>query len=228
MKTPVVDYRRFRLSRLKDPEFAHLKLLWGWVVYFILYFLTENGIPPERCHPMHCALDDQIPFCEWFVIPYVAWYGMIVFSLVWFGLYDIGSFRSLSIYITVTQVIAMAAYILLPSRQDLRPQVFPRENLCTALVAFLYAIDTNTGVCPSLHVAYSLAMASVWTRAREVTGGWKWLIWLFLLTVCLSTMLIKQHSALDVLAALPVCLAAELLVFGRGGALSGVSGEPGP
>ncbi len=215
MKTPVVDYRRFRPSRLNDPEFAHLKLLWGWAAYFILYFLTENGIPPERCHPMHCALDDQIPFCEWFVIPYVAWYGMIVFSLVWFGLYDIGSFRSLSIYITITQVIAMAAYILLPSRQDLRPEVFPRENFCTAMVSFLYTIDTNTGVCPSLHVAYSIAMASVWCRAGEVSKAWKTLILLFLALVCLSTMFIKQHSALDVLAAVPTAMAGEWYLYHR-------------
>ena len=46
MKTPVVDYRRFRFSRLNTPEFSHLKLLAGWLAYFALYFLTENLIPP--------------------------------------------------------------------------------------------------------------------------------------------------------------------------------------
>ena len=50
MKKPVVDYRQFRLSRLNDPQFSHLKLLLGWVVYFLFYFLTENFIPPESCH----------------------------------------------------------------------------------------------------------------------------------------------------------------------------------
>lgn len=33
--------------------------------------------------------------------------------------------------------------------------------------------------------------------------------------ICLSTMFIKQHSAVDVFAALPVCLLAEGLVYGR-------------
>ena len=45
MKKPVVDYRQFRLSKINEPQFAHLKLLLGWVVYFLFYFLTENFIP---------------------------------------------------------------------------------------------------------------------------------------------------------------------------------------
>ena len=33
--------------------------------------------------------------------------------------------------------------------------------------------------------------------------------------ICLSTMFIKQHSAVDFFAALPVCLLAEGIVYGR-------------
>ena len=99
MKTPVVDYRTFRLRKLGEPQFAHLKLLLGWVGYFILYFLTENLIPVENCHPVHTWLDDLIPFCEWFLIPYVFWYGLIVFSLGYFLLYNVDSFKRLQTYI---------------------------------------------------------------------------------------------------------------------------------
>ena len=70
MRKPVVDYRTFRLRRLNEPQFSHLKYLLGWVGYFILYFLTENLIPAENCHPVHCRLDDIIPFNELFLIPY--------------------------------------------------------------------------------------------------------------------------------------------------------------
>ena len=42
MKNPVVDYREFRFSKINDPSYSHLKLLLGWVVYFILYFLTDS------------------------------------------------------------------------------------------------------------------------------------------------------------------------------------------
>ena len=47
MKKPVVNYKEFRLRKLNDPQFSHLKLLLGWVGYFALYFITENFIPVE-------------------------------------------------------------------------------------------------------------------------------------------------------------------------------------
>lgn len=213
MKTPVVDYREFRLSKLNDPAFSHLKLLLGWVVYFAMYFLTENLIPAEKCYSVHCWIDDVIPFHEAFLIPYVGWYGLIVFSLGYFALYNIDSFKKLSKYIIVTQVVAMAIYILFPSRQDLRPEVFPRENILTTCVAFLYRMDTNTGVCPSLHVAYSMGIASVWLKEKGIKPIWKVLVVVFVIAICLSTMFIKQHSAVDFFAALPICLLAEWLVF---------------
>ncbi len=213
MKKPVVDYRQFRPHKLNDPQFSHLKLLFGWVVYFVLFFLTENLIPAEQCAPVHIWLDDVIPFCEWFLIPYVFWYGLIVFSLVYFGLYNIQSFRNLSKYIIITQMTAMAIYILFPNRQDLRPEVFPRDNFLTQCIGLLYSLDTNTGVCPSLHVAYSLGIASVWLKEQDVKRIWKVLVMVAVALICLSTMFIKQHSALDFFAALPVCALAERIVF---------------
>ncbi len=215
MKKPVVDYREFRLNKLKDPKFAHLNLLFGWVVYFIFYFLTENLIPVEKCTPVHCFIDDIIPFCEVFLIPYVFWYLLIVFSLVYFGLYNIDSFKNLSKFIIITQVTAVIIYILFPSRQDLRPDVFPRDNLLTSGVALLYSVDTNTGVCPSLHVAYSMGILSVWLKEKNAFFWWKVFVTVAVILICLSTMFIKQHSAVDFFAAIPVSILAELTVFGK-------------
>ena len=212
MRKPVVDYRRFRPGMGRTPEFAHLRLLWGWVFYFALYLLTENLIPPERCVPMHLWVDDVIPFREWFVIPYVFWYFLVGGSLVYFLLYNIGSFRRLQIYLIVTQVLGMTICILFPNRQDLRPAVFPRDNALSRMVGLIYRIDTSTGVCPSFHVAFSLAVASVWLREKDVPPAWKAFVLICAVLICLSTMFIKQHSAADVLCAMPVCLAAEIVV----------------
>ena len=212
MKKPVVDYRKLRLRTLRTPAYSHLLLLLGWVAYFALYFITENLIPAERCHVIHCALDDAIPFCEWFVLPYVLWYALVAGSLAWFVLYDIGSFRALSVYIMVTQALGMACYILYPSIQLLRPAVFPRDNVLTRIIGFLYSFDTPTGVLPSLHVAYSLGLISVWFRSADASRLWKGLLAVLVAVIILATFFIKQHSVLDALAAIPVCAAAELVV----------------
>ncbi|MBQ6570480.1 MAG: phosphatidic acid phosphatase [Clostridia bacterium] len=213
MKKPVVDYREFRLSKLNTPQFSHLKLLGGWIVYFALYFLTENLIPVEKCHVIHCGLDDIIPFCEWFLLPYVFWYALIVFSLGYFALYDIDSFKKLQSFIMVTQACAMIVYILYPNCQNLRPTEFVNENFLTDCIRFLYAFDTNTGVCPSLHCAYSIGIASVWLKTKDVSRYWKAFVVFSVAVICISTTFIKQHSAVDFFAALPVCVIAEILVF---------------
>ena len=215
MKTPAIDYRKLRLNNINSPQYRHLLLLLGWVGYFILYFITENLIPVEKCHPIHCRLDDMIPFCDWFVIPYVSWYLLIVASLLWFLLYSVESFKKMQTYIIVTQVIAMSVYIIYPNCQNLRPETFPHENVLTWILGSIYAFDTNTGVCPSLHVAYSLGIASVWLREKDVDTVRKGFIVLCVILICLSTMFIKQHSAADFFAALPVCMVAEGVVYGK-------------
>lgn len=215
MKKPVVDYKTFRLSRINEPQFSHLKLLLGWLGYFALYILTENLIPSENCHVVHCALDDIIPFCEFFLIPYVGWYFLIVASLLYFMLYNVESFKKLQIYIIITQVAAMIIYISFPNMQELRPEIFPRDNIFTEAISLLYAVDTNTNVCPSLHVAYSIGIASVWLKEKGVSRWWKVFIVIAVILICFSTAFIKQHSVVDFFAALPVCLLAEGMVFGK-------------
>lgn len=211
----MVDYRQFRLKRINEPQFAHAKLWLTWLVYFALYFLTENLIPAEKCHVMHCFLDDLIPFNEYFLIFYTGWYLLVAGSLLYYFFYDVGRFRELDLYIFVTQMAAMACYIFFPSRQDLRPEVFPRENFFTWVMGLIYTFDTNTGVCPSLHVAYSLAIVSVMLKDTELKKTTKVLVTVFSILVCLSTAFVKQHSVLDILAALPVVLLGEIMIYGK-------------
>ena len=209
------DYSGFSLSRIREPRFSHLLLLGGWLVYFSLYFLTENLIPYERCHPVHCALDDLIPFNEFFVCFYVGWYLLVAGSLAFTLFFDVPRFRKLQVYIMLTQLFAMIWYILWPSRQDLRPEVFQNENLFTWILGLIYSFDTPTGVCPSLHAAYSLAILSVGLKMPYLPKWLKLLLTADVLLICAAVCFVKQHSAVDVFAAAGMCLVIEGLVYGR-------------
>ena len=215
MRKPVVDYRSFRLSKINTPQFSHLKYLLGWVGYFVLYLLTENLIPRENCYVVHSVVDDLIPFCEVFVIPYVFWYALVAGSLLWFALYNVDGFKKLSTYIIITQIIAMTVYIIFPNCQNLRPDVFARDNIFTKLVGLIYTVDTSTNVCPSLHVGYSPGILSVWLREKTASKAVKIFVAVTVLLVCMSVTFIKQHSFVDVIAAIPMCLIAEYIVFYR-------------
>lgn len=215
MRKPIVDYREFRLSKIRQSQYNHLLYLLGWVGYFILYFLTENLIPYEKCHPIHCWLDDVIPFCEFFVIPYVGWYLLIILSLIYFAFYNPENFKNMSKYMIITQILAMIIYIVFPNRQDLRPEMFARDNVFADIMGILYRIDTNTGVCPSLHVAISIGIASTWLREKTASKSCKTFIVAFCALVCISVAFVKQHSVVDIFAALPVCFIAEYITFIR-------------
>ena len=215
MKKTIYDYRGFSLRRLNEPRFAHVKLLGGWIGYFILYFITENLIPLENCHVIHIPLDDLIPFDEFFVIFYVGWYVLVVGALAYTFFFDIENFRNVQTFIMITQAIAMLCYIVYPSVQDLRPAVFPRQNFLTWLLGIIYGFDTPSGICPSLHVAYSIGILSAALKDRTWKPWFKAGLAVFVVMICLSVCFVKQHSALDVFAALPVCLVAEGIIYGK-------------
>lgn len=62
----MVDYRAFRFHKLNTPEFRHLKYLLFWPVYGLLFLTVERLWIRDSYYPMHCALDDRIPFCVFF------------------------------------------------------------------------------------------------------------------------------------------------------------------
>lgn len=83
-------------------------------------------------------------------------------------------------------------------------------------MAWFYTFDTNTNVCPSIHVMGSLAvLTAAWHTPRFRTAGWRAAFAAAAVLICLSTVFLKQHSVLDVIAALPICLAAYLAVRRR-------------
>ena len=194
----------------------HPHMWWGLYlpVYLTMFFIIEHLIT-DNYWATQTAIDDYIPFCEWFLIPYVFWYFLIVFTLLYLMLYHVEGFKRFQIFIIVTQVVAMAIYIIYPNRQDMRPEVFPRENFLTACIGLLYRQDTPTGVCPSLHVAYSMGIASAWLKEKDVGKWFKAFIIVAVVFICLATMFIKQHSAVDFFVALPVCLLAEGIAYGK-------------
>jgi len=53
--------------------------LWIPIAYAIFYFPTFKWLNAHNFprYYIGCRLDDLIPFCEWFVIPYVAWFFII-------------------------------------------------------------------------------------------------------------------------------------------------------
>ena len=208
---PAVDYRNVRLSNLNTDAHRHLLLLLYWPVYGLLFLFVERFYPVDHYTVMHCGLDDIIPFCEWFLIPYLFWFVYLVGMHLYTLLYDVDSFKRMMKYIILTYTAAILIYLIWPTCQELRPAAFERDNFLTRFIAGFYQFDTNTNVCPSIHVIGSLAVmeAGLWTK--HLSRGWKTWFVITAVLICISTVFMKQHSVLDILAAIPICILAHFL-----------------
>lgn len=212
----MVDYRVFRLHKLNTPEFRHLKYLLFWPVYGFFFLLVERLWIRESYTPIHCPLDDQIPFCEYFLIPYLLWFVFLIGIQIYTLLYDTESFKRFMKFIIVSYSLAIIIYMLFPNCQELRPIIFERNNIFTKFMEGFYQFDTNTNVCPSIHVIGSIAvMICGWNCKSLNTSGWRIFFWISAFLISISTVFLKQHSVLDILAAIPVCVAAYFAAYGR-------------
>ena len=213
----MIDYRKFRFSKLNTPQFAHLKLLLFWPVYGMAFFFVERISTDRVWRVMHCALDDLIPFCEYFVIFYCLWYVLLIGVGLYLLFRDRDAFRRYMQFLAITFFLSELIWILVPNGQDLRPAVMPRDNLFTALISALYRIDTNTNVFPSVHVVGAVGAAlAVWDshslRHRKML---RWGVVVLAALICVSTLFVKQHAILDVVSGLMLSLLAALPVYRR-------------
>ena len=212
----MVDYRNFRFSKLNTPEFQHLKYLVFWPVFGVLFLTVERLWIRDHYISIHCSLDDLIPFCEYFLIPYLFWFVFLIGMHLYTLLFDTESFKKLMRFIIVSYSLSMMIYIVFPNCQELRPLVFERDNLFTRFLAGFYQFDTNTNVCPSIHVIGSVAvMVSAWNSRHFHTPGWRIIFGVVTILISMSTVFLKQHSVLDVFAAVPVCILAYYAAYGR-------------
>lgn len=215
LERPVCDYRQLRLHNLGSSEFSHLKLLLYWPLFGIAFFFAERLYKPVSYTEMYCPIDDYIPFEEIFLIPYMFWFlylvGMHVFTLF----YDTESFVKLMKLIILTYTAALIVFLLFPTVQHLRPIHFERDNIFTRFMAAFYKFDTNTNVCPSIHVIGSLAVwfTSLHCKAFQ-SSGWRIAFGVSAFLISISTVFLKQHSIIDLIVALPICIAAYFIVYG--------------
>ena len=153
----------------------HPHMWWGLYlpVYLTMFFIIEHLIT-DNYWATQTAIDDYIPFCEWFIFPYDAW----AFLLVAIGLYlivkDGEGFRRYMWTIMITFTTATVFCALVPNGQDLRPAVMEHHNIAAWLLQNTYALDTNTNVFPSVHVLGVIAAVSaVWHTPGLRKWGWR-------------------------------------------------------
>ena len=187
-------------------------------LYLAGFFLEEHFIDGSAPYLVsYMPIDAHIPFCEWWYIFYVLWYPLLGGVGLYLAFRDPKGFKRYMTYIGVSFFTALLLFALFPNGQDLRPDLdtLGRENLFTRLIGVLYASDTNTNVCPSLHVVGSLAawFAVLHNDRLRRTRWVPIVVGVLACLISISTVMIKQHSLLDMIVGVPYALFLYRLLY---------------
>lgn len=184
------------------------------VFYLFAFQWLEKNVVPK--YIIHCKLDEVIPFCEVFIIPYIFWFPYIIGSFLWFCRRGWEDYKKLCQMVFSGLTICLIIYYVFPTGLNLRLASSPHETgALYNLVVMLRAIDTPTNVCPSIHVMNTVmvfqAVCSLdHLKHRRLTIAIHFVI---MVLICLSTVLLDQHSVIDVVCGAMMSFVLHGLVY---------------
>lgn len=196
----------------------HGLLLLYFAIYLPWFGHLEKTVT-THFHVIHVALDDYIPFCEYFIIPYMLWFGYVAWGIGYFYRKNKNEYFRLCTMLFTGMTIFLIISTLYPNGHYLRPTTFERSNLFVWMVKWLYSTDTSTNLFPSIHVYNSIAVnIAVWhsgdfKHQKAVRYGSA----LLMISIILSTMFLKQHSVFDVTTGIIMAIAMYMLVYSGSG-----------
>lgn len=193
-----------------------LPLIIYMIVYFLWFGYLEKTVTLATHHRViHMSLDDRIPFCEYFIIPYVLWFFYVSVVVLYLLFTDKREYMKCCLFLFTGMTVFLVISTLWPNGHHLRPYTLPRDNIFSQMVLTLWKTDTPTNLWPSIHVYNSIGAHLAVTHCKRLEKHP--FVRLGSLVLCcsiiLSTMLIKQHSVFDVLTAFVMATVMYFVVY---------------
>lgn len=184
-------------------KYRHAIPLMIYGIIYLLWFRHLEETVTSRYNVIHVSLDDMIPFCEVFVVPYLLWFAYVAVVVGYFLLRDKNDYYKVFIFLCTGMTVFLLISTLWPNGHHLRPYTLQRDNIFTQMVSVLYRTDTPTNLWPSIHVYNSLGchIAVMNSRHLEKHKGIRIASLILCVSIIMSTMFIKQHSVFDVATA---------------------------
>ena len=113
-------------------RYKHVWILSYFIIYLTWFGYLERTVTTHY-HLIHLPIDDYIPFCEYFVIPYIMWFGYVAFGIAFTALHDKKEFYRLCAFLYTGMTVFLVISTLYPNGHNLRPYYFTHHNMFTAL-----------------------------------------------------------------------------------------------
>lgn len=189
-------------------------IIMSYLIIHMTWYLILEQVNVDDYFVVYCTFDDFVPFCEWFVVPYLLWFPYMVGAGVYFLLKDKAAFERYLLSLFIGFFFCTLFVSLFPTGQELRPDLTGRENPAVWVIRWIYDFDTNTNVFPSMHVVGAVAVACNVARSRALRGKTAVQLGSALLCVLIimATVCLKQHSVMDIFAGLTLEFPVVMLV----------------
>lgn len=192
---------------------------YGMALCYLAFYLAafqwlEMNVSPK--YIIHSKLDEFIPFCEIFIIPYVFWFPYVAGAFIWFKKRGWQDYSRLCAMVFSGLTICLIIYYVFPTGLNLRLAADPHETgFLYNLVGMLRAIDTPTNVCPSIHVMNTVmifqAICSLENlKYRKAAIAVHFVI---MVLICASTVMLDQHSIIDVICGIMMSFVIHGLIY---------------
>ena len=188
----------------------------GYILLYLPYFFWLESVITDNYKIMHVALDDAIPFCEYFIVPYIIWFFYVSGAVLYFFLIDKQDYYRLCAFLFIGMTISMLICTVYPNGTDLRVEVDPHKNIFCYLVQKIHDSDTPANVFPSIHV-YNSVGVHIGIMNSEQLKEHRWvrrISFIIMTAICMSTVFLKQHSVVDVTGAFVLAYVMYLFVYG--------------
>ena len=193
----------------------------GWIFsYFIIYIIWFSYLEKtvtEDYYIIHTPLDNYIPFCEYFVIPYLLWFAYVAAGVCYFFFTNVADFYKLCTVLYVGMTVFLLVSAIYPNGHYLRPSVYQENNVFAMLVEWLHSTDTPTNILPSIHVYNSLAVHMAVSKSEKLKKykSIQILSLVLAVSIVLSTVFLKQHSVYDVISGCFLAWIMYYMVYGK-------------
>ncbi len=159
--------------------------------YFLLNWLAQS----RAAFSVQLPLDDKIPFLPIFVIPYVAMY--FVEFLPFFLIRDRQYLRRVTLCYLGVISLTFIFFAFLPVQMHRPSPEILGSAFWHQLLGFIYRMDLPYNTFPSQHVLLTLLAGLAISKESRIKGI---PVILGAVVISTSTLLVKQHYVLDVVA----------------------------
>lgn len=184
------------------PRYAFVPIIGCLLINAVTYFGTRLFTKNMHHYDFSIPLDDMIPFVPFMIVFYILAYVTWVVGFIVIGRESRQVCYEVCVAEQIAKMMCLIAFLVIPSTL-VRPEI-TGNGIFDWLTNLIYQMDSPDNLLPSIHCLENWICFRGAMRCKKVGKGYKITIFISALLVFASTVMVKQHVFVDIVAAIAV------------------------